>query len=501
MATRQDTGRPNVLLVMTDQQRADSLGCYGNTTLSTPFIDHLSAQGVRFVNAFSPCPSCIAARRSYLSGLDPFSHGMVGYQDGVEWNPETTLPLELSRAGYQTQLVGKLHLWPERRRYGFDHMIWADGPSDESESATSSGNREMPMHVRNDYVRFLKENGFNGIDEATRDGIGNSWVARPSQLPEKYHHTNWCIDHAMDFLKNRDPTCPFFLNIGLFAPHQPCNPPAVYFDRYNAMDIPLPVCGDWIPEPDGRPIGASPIATVGRIPEQDLKRFKAAYYGVVNQIDDQLGRLFQWMTKLGLLENTLVIFTSDHGELLGDHNTFRKTSPFKGSVHVPLIVKFPERWQFKGGAEIFGPVTLTDLMPTVLDVCDLPAPDFLDGKSLISRTDTVKFTTHDYVHIEHSGPASSYSGFHALTDGRMKYIWFVETGREMLFDIEHDPDETRDIAGHNGKTLLRDWRRRLVEKLSSRPEGFVQNGKLVPVAREFYPSVIRNPSFKESPNP
>lgn len=486
---KKNSKKPNVLLIMTDQQRADSLGCYGNTSISTPFIDHLSTQGVRYANAFSSCPSCIAARRSYLSGLKPSSHGMVGYRSCVEWDPDTTLPSELSRAGYQTQLVGKLHMWPERKRYGFDHMIWADGPSDNSEVATSSGSRQSRMHVQNDYVRFLKENGYNGVEEYTRDGIGNSWVARPSQLPEKYHHTNWCIDNAIHFLKNRDPACPFFLNIGFFAPHQPCNPPEIYFNRYNSMDLPSPVCGNWCPETGAPQIGTDPIATIGRIPEQDMKRFKAAYYGVINQIDDQLGRLFTWMGSLGLLEDTIIIFTSDHGELLGDHHTYRKASPFKGSVHIPLIITFPESWEIEGGTVITGPVTLTDLMPTVLDACALPTPDHLDGESLISSAGDITASTHDYVHVEHSGAVSSYHGFHMLTDGRMKYIWFAETGREMLFDIEHDPDEIQDLAGQHGETLLR-WRNLLIEELASRPEGFVQNGQLVCVGREAYTPVI-----------
>jgi len=209
--------RPNILLIMTDQQRGDCLGIDGHPVLQTPFLDQIAASGVHFRRAYSECPVCVPARRSLMTGQRPVSHGVfVNYHT---WLHGPTLPGELSKAGYQTHLVGKLHLWPLRKLYGFDSSQWADGP--------------RPGAVDNDYQRFLRREGITWPRAAVSHGMdGNGWAVRPYHLDERFHFTNWCMDSALDFLERRDPTLPFFLKVSFIQPHQALTPPACYYERY-----------------------------------------------------------------------------------------------------------------------------------------------------------------------------------------------------------------------------------------------------------------------------
>ncbi|MBI1928330.1 sulfatase-like hydrolase/transferase [Candidatus Poribacteria bacterium] len=319
--------RPHLLFITTDQQRGDCLGINGHPVLSTPNLDYLGRAGSNFPHAYAETPSCIPARRTMISGMKPFSHGMVGYQDGIEWELEHSLPGELAKVGYQTELVGKLHLWPHRKRYGFDHLTWADSP-----------------RSPNDYTDWLRDNGATAIEPGIAHGISmNGWVGRPSHLPEEMEHTNWCVNEAMRFLMRRDPSAPFFLWVSFFAPHPPLAPPRVYYDRYMDLDLPEPVVGDWAPRFDEPMKGLDPNASRLRLDAQTMKRCRAAYYGCINHVDDQVGRLFAFMQKLGLLKDTFIIMTSDHGEMLGDHNMFRKTFAYEASARVPFLAGAP-RW-------------------------------------------------------------------------------------------------------------------------------------------------------------
>ena len=201
---------------------------------------------------------------------------------------------------------------PPRKRYGFDHLQLADA---------TRGNH-------NDYVDWLQEYyRRNDIDPGMAHGVSaNGWVGRPHHLPEEQMHTFWCIDRALSFLQKRDPTVPFFLNISFIDPHPPLTPPAHYYQRYIHRDIPPPVVGDWAPKFEGAQKGLDPNAWEICLDDHDMRCARAAYYGMINFIDDQIGRLIQYT---GGLKDCLVIFTSDHGEMLGDHNLYRKTWPLR----------------------------------------------------------------------------------------------------------------------------------------------------------------------------
>ncbi|MEX0775150.1 MAG: sulfatase-like hydrolase/transferase [Phycisphaeraceae bacterium] len=328
---------PHVLLITTDQQRGDCLGIEGHPVLQTPNLDHLARSGTWFRRGYSECPVCIPARRTLMSGVAPAAHGMVGYAGGVTWNPPHTLAGEFHRAGYQTEMIGKLHLHPPRRRYGFNHV--------------QLGNSVHAM-ADSDYIRWLVEtHGRHEMKPGMAHGLdGNGWVGRPHILPEEQMLTFWCIDRALRFLERRDPSAPFFLNVSLADPHPPLAPPAFYYDRYVRRDLPPPVVGDWADDPFGGPTrGLATDAPRIHLDEQQMQCARAAYYGMINFIDDQIGRLLLAISRQGLMQNTIVLFSSDHGEMLGDHHRFCKSLPYEASARVPFLMRLPTKWGVPGG--------------------------------------------------------------------------------------------------------------------------------------------------------
>ena len=357
--------RPNIILIMTDQQRGDCLSLAGHPALLTPVMDTIGGGGVHFRQGYTTCPSCIPARRSLMTGQYPATHGMVGYKDFQHWNAPTTLPQALRDAGYQTALVGRnMHLFPRRKRYGFDEMTLAP----------------------EDYEPYVAANQTGEPAGSSDHGISfNGWTARPWHLDEKLHYTNWTVSESIRFLERRDPSCPFFLVASFVAPHPPLVPPAFYLNRYLRMDLPDPYIGDWaIPPPNGgrgRRVDTDHVQLEG----EALRSARAGYYGLINHLDDQLYRLLENNPALTGDErrNTYVVFTTDHGEMLGDHYLFRKCYPYDGSARIPFMIRGPG---IPPGRTCDVPVCLEDIMPTLLDLVGCPIPDSVDGCSLASHS-------------------------------------------------------------------------------------------------------------------
>ncbi|HET7769643.1 MAG TPA: arylsulfatase [Chloroflexota bacterium] len=464
--------RPNILLILVDQWRGDHLGIEGHPVVATPNLDHLGASGAHFRRAYSECPSCIPARRTIFSGQSPEAHGMVGMKGGVPWEMPCTLPAELARAGYQTEMIGKLHLYPERKLYGFHHIRLAE-----------STNREQNG---NDYLDWLRDGGAVPL-ETNEFGHGhgvspNGWVGKPSHLPEHRTHAFWVVSQAQQFLKRRDPTAPFFLNVSFIDPHPPLTPPQHYYDRYMALDLPEPVVGDWAPDvPPTK--GQNPNAWFVNLDKETMRRCRAGYYGLMSHVDDQVARLMDFMRLNGHMRDTLILFTSDHGEMLGDHHHFRKTFPYEGSARVPFLLQAPPSLGLRSGVTVDSPVGLQDVMPTLLDAAGVEISETVTGRSVLPllRAGSDNAAWRDAIHGEHSGIYSYDLGNHFLVSDRHKYIWWSQTGREQLFDLRDDPQEMRDLAlAPNAESDLASWRDRMVQQLRHRPEGFVAGDRLVP---------------------
>jgi arylsulfatase len=462
--------RPNLLLITTDQQRFDAMGINGNSTLRTPMMDNLAANGANFERAYVTCPSCIAARRTILTGQAPATHGLVGYKDGEEFFPKFTLPGLLSDSGYQTQLVGKLHQFPQRKRYGFDNMVMSVSPTYRPDSAWTP---------ENDYTDWLKEHGRQ--DATNQLGInGNSRIARPWTLEEQYHHTNWLTTEAIKFMTHRrDPSNPFFLHLSYWAPHPPLIPPQPYFDRYAKIEELRPRIGSWVPEFPRIPPGIAGDSATGPFSAAEIHDAIAGYYGLVNHIDDQIQRLLESYFVYGgprAKDPLWIIFTSDHGEMLGDHHLFRKSLAYEGSAHVPFFIagrNVPVKRMTSRAL-----VGLEDLLPTFLDLAGVPIPEGVDGKSLKPLLTGEAQTVRDEIHGEHSGGSAN----HYIVHDRYKYIWFAHTGEEQLFDLEKDPYEMNDLSAN--AELLRPMRQRLAARLKNRSDYKYDLAALKPLANK-----------------
>ena len=313
----------------------------------------------------------------------------------------------------------------------------------------------------------------------------NDWTARPWHLDEPLHPTNWTVSRALEFLRKRDPSCPFFLCVSFLAPHPPLIPPACYFERYLRTGVDDPIIGDWaIPPPDGGrglDIGGRRVDLQG----EALLSARAGYYGLINHVDDQIRRLLSPVLGVQRMtdHNTIVLFTSDHGELLGDHYHWHKIVPYEPAARIPLLISAPQRFELGAGSVVDTAVCLEDIMPTLLDMAGVDIPDTVEGSSLLPAMRGGPAPDREYLHIQHA-PLH-----HCLTDGREKYIWFVVDGREQFFDLTQDPKECHDLSANPAsRERMAHWRSLLVEKLKQRPEGFSDGQRLIP-GREFGPTL------------
>ena len=460
----QDQSRPNVLLIITDQQRGDCLGIDGHPVLQTPAMDWLGASGTFFRRGYSESPSCIPARRVLMSGRPPDEDGMVGFMS-APWDPPATLAGELRAAGYETRMVGKLHLHPKRHRFGFDVMELADSTRADDNEYLDWLQGEFPLD------RWAMAHG----------ATPNGWIGRPNHLPEEKTHTFWCVSRAIEYLEKRDPSCPFFLNVSFIDPHPPMTPPDWFYDRYAAMDLPEPAMGDWMEPWDGPPRGIpaekGPYGQRGPIDPDAMHHLRAAYYGMINHIDMQMSRLFQYMRDNGLLEETFIVFVSDHGEMLGDHQMYSKCRALDASARVPFLARAPQRMGLPREVVCDQPVGLQDVMPTILEAVGAPIPESVSGRSLLPLMRGEDADWRRYLHGEHAGMYRYVDGNHWLVDQRYKYIWMSQTGREFVFDLHEDPLEERDLST---RVDLQPWREHLIEVLRDRPEGFTDGQRLIP---------------------
>ncbi len=465
------TDRPNVILICVDQWRGDCLSIDGHPVVHTPYIDELALSGARFSRAYSATPVCVPARAALFTGLSQESHGRVGYRDGVPWNYPVTLAGEFTRHGYQTQAVGKMHVYPERSQLGFQHVILHDG------YLHFARRRDRDYGLVDDYTPWLRERLGRDADYFEHGVDCNSIVARPWDKPEDTHPTCFVAARAIDFLRCRDPRKPFFLYVSFHRPHPPYDPPAWAFEQYLQADMPEPPVGDWtgVFAPYAEP--HRPDALAGAVSPAILRRARAGYYGHMTHIDHQVHRLCEALVDYGVAGNTWICFVSDHGEMMGDHHLFRKGLPYEGSARVPLILAGPRGSGLPGGTVSGALAELRDVMPTLLDCAGLPVPAEVEGCSLLpaARGGTEPVRRHLHGEMVMVGQSIQW-----VTDGREKYVWFSGTGREQLFDLERDPQERRDLATLPGEAeRMARWRRVLADALREREEGFTDGERLI----------------------
>lgn len=480
--------QPNIILIHTDQHRGDCLGITGRRKgLFTPHMDAIGRCGAHFTSAYATCPVCIPQRITLMSGQLETTHGVL-WNVGIPEFPFThTLPGELAKGGYQTAHVGRtMHLRPEDNPYGFQHYV----PGDPSCSHPSEDR----------FFQFVERHAPEGSGGYYGNGCDiNSVFGAPYHLPDWLHHSHWTTTQAIEFLEHRDPTRPYFLSVGFFAPHGPQNPPPFQFNRYyNMQDLDEPAIGDWAMAPKANWLPT--LSVYCDLKGELLRCCRAGYYGNISFIDQQLGRLLHAVN----LNNTYMIFTADHGEMLGDHYRYHKCTGYEGSAHIPMLIAGPG---IPEGTVCDQPVGWHDLLPTIMDMADLPCPDAVDGSSMMPLMTQQQAAWRDYLSGActwgdwHTLPGQVTEnnlvyegGHHFVTDGKRKFLWHPKSGAEQFFDLVEDPDECRDLIGDPARAdEISRWRGRLIDALKDRPEGFSdgtelksgrQMKKLLPHAQE-----------------
>lgn len=446
--------RPNILWICTDQQRYDTIGALGNEHVSTPHIDRLAGQGTAFLHAYCQSPICTPSRASFLTGMYPSAIRVN--RNGNPHFPDfpPLISQRLTQAGYTCGLIGKLHLTSaygrveERADDGYGYWQYSHAPRDDWAGG-------------HDYADWVRDKG-DDLGELVKDVRG---------VPAELHQTTWCAEKTIEFMQvNRDR--PWFASVNIYDPHPPFNPPQQYRELFDpsAMNPPLFRDTDLAQQskladidfqsgarhPDRLDIN-SPI--LPQSPQRslieaetpgarDARTLIAAYYAMIKLIDDQVGRIMAALEENGQRDNTVVIFTSDHGEMLGDHGLIQKGCRFyEGLVRVPLIMSWGER--FVAGLRSRALVELTDIAPTLLDICALAIPPAMTGKSLLPiLTGEQDPDRHrEIVRSEYIDALDLPGGSVATMqfDGRYKFIRYHNHNRGELYDLHSDPGEFDDL--------------------------------------------------------
>ena len=459
--------KPNILLLMADQFRADCMGCDGNTVIKTPNLDRIAADGVRFSSAYSSTPTCTPARAALLSGLSPWRHGMLGYGRVAERYP-VEMPRAMRDGGYDTVGIGKMHFHPQQNQHGFHTMLLDE-----------SGRAEAPG-FKSDYRQWFASVAPDLNPDAT--GIGwNDYTAKPYVLPEHLHPTRWTGDTAVRFITDHNTPSPFFMKVSFARPHSPYDPPDRFWRMYEDAPLPEATVGDWAAKFAPRN-GPKDDIWHGDMGEALVRRARQGYYGSISFVDEEIGRILDALEKKGVLDNTLVVFTADHGDMTGDHNLWRKSDAYEPSARIPMLMRWPEGIvPGPRGQVCTNPVELRDVLPTFLDAAALPGADQLDGRSMLQLARGKTNDWRPWIDLEHDICYDESNHWNALTDGKWKYIYHAQEGREQLFDLANDARECHDLAGNpaHADELAR-WRKRLVSHLSERGEEFVKDGSLMP---------------------
>ncbi|MBI5084390.1 MAG: arylsulfatase [Acidobacteria bacterium] len=449
--------KPNLLLLMSDQHRADWMGCDGNSAVSTPALDRLASEGVRFRHAYSSTPTCTPARAGLLTGMSPWRHGMLGYSRVADKYP-AEMPRVLRDAGYFTLGIGKMHWTPQRHLHGFHQTIL-----DES-------GRAEHVDFRSDYRSWFATEAPNLNPDAT--GIGfNDYTAKAYVLPERLHPTRWTGDCAVRFLESYEKPGPWFMKVSFARPHSPYDPPQRFWDRYHDAPLPPAQVGDWARETYAPKSWNRDDIWHGDVGPDLVRRSRIGYSGSVSFMDEQVGRILSALDKRGWTEETLIVYISDHGDMTGDHHLWRKSYAYEASARIPMLVRGPGAPR---GTVSEVPVEIRDVLPTLATAAGTPVPDACDGQNLLSAK-------REWIDLEHDVCYDKRNHWTALTDGKWKYIFHAYDGSEQLFHLETDRAELNDLRGDTRHDqTLRLWRGRMTGHLAPRGEKWVSGGRPIP---------------------
>lgn len=420
----------NILHLFSDQLRFDAIAAHGNNSIKTPNIDRLVAEGVSFQRAYSPSPVCVPARACMITGHYPGRTGCYSNAEPMPPEDQGSFMQRLSDAGYRTHGIGKCHFKPDSQALrGFQ---------------SRETQEEIPKtRESDDFARNLIQEGYGWVLEPHGVRGEMYYVPQPSLLPESKHPTNWIGDRSIAFIeKQQGKEQPWYLYSSFVHPHPPFSPPTPWHKLYRGPDMPLPVI------PDESALLTSFINRIqNRYKYRDrgidlnlVRQMRAYYYACITFIDYQIGRILDSLEASGQLDNTLILFSADHGEYLGDYGCFGKRGMHDVSARVPFIVRWPDLSH--AGEKPDMPVSLVDIAPSFMEVAGIRySKEDFDGLAIdrLLRTGSLR----DCVFSQYSRGAN---GLYMAVERRMKYIFSAPDQKELLFDLKQDPLEQVNLA-------------------------------------------------------
>jgi len=440
------SGSPNVLLITADHMRHDALACNGNPFVETPNLDRLAARGVTFANSFTPNPICVPARAAITTGNYPHVCTRNKNNAGLIQDDQPKIAQHFADCGYATMAVGKLHYVPyappgkPRLLHGFQYAELC-----EEGRMLAQFDPHGELRGVEDYHDYLQDVGWGGYGRAHATG-NNDVHPAASPVPAEHHVEAWVAGRSVATLTEHlatRPDQPFFMWSSFIKPHAPYDPPYPYNQRYDPREIPSPT-GSYDLLADRDPMLRSAPAAYGwdRMSPEAIQVARAHFYGLVTFQDEMIGRIIGCLEAAGVLDNTIIAYTSDHGDLLGDFGCFFKSNMFDGSVRVPRLFAGP------GVAPRADPapqlVGHQDMLPTLCDLTGNPLDRPVMGVSLAEQLGGSDAPPRElYVSQCLSSPQQRYM---VRTD-RWKYVYHELGGIEELYDVAEDPGELRNLAG------------------------------------------------------
>lgn len=456
--------RPNILIIYTDQQRWDALGANGNTEIITPNLDRLAAEGLNFNHFFVQNPVCMPSRVSFLTGQYPSTLRITHM--GVPVPTDTiTLPRLLKPYGYRSANIGKLHFQPHANRdhrtpypdYGFDHAEISDEPGPYEDAYRAWVRHKAPDQL--DKISLgLPPTAYTWrqtmrLEETIQhpfDGGGrfDNKGATPFSGSDDVTYSAFVGEQTVEFLKQQRAGSPFLCIASFYSPHSPWVVPQTYLDMYERDNLSVPT---FPPEVEAK-------RSTDHFSDAELRSAKHGYYAMITEVDHYVGQILNQLAAQGLAENTIVLFTSDHGEWLGDHLRYGKGHPGADMVsRVPLIIRWPKGIKATGQTktEI---VEAVDIVPTLLECAGIQVPPHIQGQSITAALKNRPFSGRKAALMEHAG-------WKALRTRQHRYL-IHDDGQEALWQIDSDPSEYKNLATEASQAaVLAEHRHLLLQRL------------------------------------
>lgn len=439
--------RPNIVFILTDQQRIDTIAAHGYDHMVTPNLDKLVKGGTTFRNMYVTAPSCAPSRASLFSGTYPHTNGV--FRNDEPWT--YCWVSELSKIGYRCVNVGKMHTMPIEGDFGFhERHVVENKDRDHPSLPFYLDNWDKAIHTRGAYKP-------SRVTYARRPDYDDALGAFVWEQDKDLHPDVFVGETACWWLERYPGNEPFFLQVGLPGPHPPYDPTQDALELYDGRDLPEPIL-DYDLDTQPKPLrelranhlknGHDAVMHLKHPTPEQLHRQRAHYYANVTMIDEQVGHIVDALEARGVLDNTVIIFTSDHGDCLNDHGHSQKWNMFEQSVHVPALIWWPEK--IAAGKEVSDLVSLFDFGPTILEIAGVDVPDWMEARSLADVLYDERGNARDRVFAEHSDDAilTGTDFMTMIREGEWKLVHFVDSDEGQLFDLSADPDERINLWGH-----------------------------------------------------